>query len=228
MTFHHVRLLLQMVRFSHTLFALPPALLGAVMAWTTGAHRDPPVPFRPRDLAGILVCIVFARTAAMALNRLADRRLDALNPRTAMRHLPTGALSVGSVVVFTVACSLGFVAGTLLFLNRQTAPQPRILIEPMEWDLGQVVEGETYAKTFKICNKGNALLIIEDERPSCSCDSAILSTKEVAPHGCALLDVTFDSTDRTGQVEAWVYVVSNDPRQEFLKIMIHAEVLPRQ
>ena len=120
--FHRVRLLLQMIRFSHTLFALPPAILGAVMAWTTGAHRDPPVPFRPRDLVGILVCIVFARGAAMALNRLADRRLDALNPRTAMRHLPTGTLSVGSVVVFTVACSLGFVAGTLLFLPHNRIP----------------------------------------------------------------------------------------------------------
>ena len=58
----------------------------------------------------------------MAFNRLADRRLDALNPRTQMRHLPAGVLSTGSVVLFTIACSLGFVAGTLLFLPRNPIP----------------------------------------------------------------------------------------------------------
>lgn len=116
------RQLLQMIRFSHTLFALPPALLAALMAWSVGARSDPPIPFRLRDLAGILLCMVFARSAAMAFNRLADRRLDALNPRTRLRHLPTGALSVGSVVSFTIFCSLGFVAGTLLFLPYNWIP----------------------------------------------------------------------------------------------------------
>ncbi len=106
-----IRPLLEMVRFSHTLFALPPALLATAMAW----HADPPVPFRWRDLAGILLCMVFARSAAMALNRLADRRLDAANPRTRSRHLPAGTLSVGRVAFFTVVCSLGFVGSTLLF-----------------------------------------------------------------------------------------------------------------
>jgi 4-hydroxybenzoate polyprenyltransferase len=114
--FGHVRKLLEMIRFSHTLFALPFALLAAVMAWTANARSEPPIAFRWRDLAGILVCMVFARSAAMALNRVADRRLDALNPRTAERHLPAGTLSVTSVVLFTVVSSLGFVAGTLLFL----------------------------------------------------------------------------------------------------------------
>jgi 4-hydroxybenzoate polyprenyltransferase len=117
-----IRQLLEMIRFSHTLFALPFALLSAVMAWAANWRSDPPVPFRWRDLAGILVCMVFARSAAMAFNRLADRRLDALNPRTQARHLPTGILSVASVVAFTVLCSLGFVAGTLLFLPRNPLP----------------------------------------------------------------------------------------------------------
>ena len=108
--------LLEMIRFSHTLFALPFALLSAAMAWATNARSVPPVPFRWLDLAGILVCMVTARSAAMAFNRLADRKLDALNPRTLSRHLPRGELSVGSVVTFTAVCSLGFVAGTLLFL----------------------------------------------------------------------------------------------------------------
>ncbi|MFH1921031.1 MAG: UbiA-like polyprenyltransferase [Planctomycetota bacterium] len=107
-----VRCLLEMIRFSHTVFALPFALLAAVMAWS----GDPPIAFRWRDLAGILLSMVFARSAAMAFNRLADRRLDASNPRTEKRHLPAGLLSVASVVLFTVVSSLGFVAATLLFL----------------------------------------------------------------------------------------------------------------
>src|SRR3972149_10136057 len=95
--FRRVRQLLEMIRFSHTLFALPFALLAAVMAWAANARSDPPLPFRWQDLAGILVCMVFARSAAMAFNRLADRRLDALNPRTQRRHLPTGVLGTAAV-----------------------------------------------------------------------------------------------------------------------------------
>jgi 4-hydroxybenzoate polyprenyltransferase len=117
-----VRQLLEMIRFSHTLFALPFALLAAVMAWGLNAREDPPISFRWQDLAGILACMVFARSAAMAFNRLADRRLDAMNPRTRTRHLPSGVLSVASVVAFTVFCGLGFVGGTLLFLPRNPLP----------------------------------------------------------------------------------------------------------
>jgi 4-hydroxybenzoate polyprenyltransferase len=112
-----LRRLLELIRFSHTLFALPFALLAAAMAWA-----QPPAAFRWLDLAGILVCMVMARSAAMAFNRLADRRLDALNPRTRMRHLPTGVLGVGAVAALTVICSLGFVAGTLLFLPGNPIP----------------------------------------------------------------------------------------------------------
>jgi 4-hydroxybenzoate polyprenyltransferase len=114
--------LLELIRFSHTLFALPFALLAAAMAWAANRRSDPPVPFRWMDLLGILVCMVFARSAAMAFNRLADRRLDAMNPRTQTRHLATGALSAHSVVWFTALCSLGFVGGTLLFLPRNPIP----------------------------------------------------------------------------------------------------------
>lgn len=117
-----VRRLLEMIRFSHTLFALPFALLAAAMAWAERSRSDPSGKFRWQELAGILVCMVFARSAAMAFNRLADRRLDALNPRTQSRHLPTGALSVATVIVFTMVCALGFVAGTLLFLPYNPLP----------------------------------------------------------------------------------------------------------
>jgi 4-hydroxybenzoate polyprenyltransferase len=102
---------LELIRFSHTLFALPFALLAAVLAWRT-------VEFQWRDLAGILLCMVFARSAAMAFNRLADRRLDAANPRTESRHLPAGLISVKAVLALTVACCLGFILSTLLFLPK--------------------------------------------------------------------------------------------------------------
>jgi len=107
-----LRRLLEMIRFSHTLFALPFALLSAALAW-----RD--APFHLVDLLGILLCMVFARSAAMAFNRLADREIDARNPRTIQRHLPAGTLSVRAVVLFTLVCSLGFLASTALFLLRE-------------------------------------------------------------------------------------------------------------
>jgi len=108
--------LLEMIRFSHTLFALPFALLAAAMAWATDAAEGQAWPFEWRELLGIVVCMATARSAAMAFNRLADRKLDAANPRTRSRHLPSGTLGVQTVVAFTAISSLGFVAGTLLFL----------------------------------------------------------------------------------------------------------------
>ena len=75
--FVKLRQLLEMIRFSHTLFALPFALLAAMMAWAANARSTPPVQFAWRELLGIVLCMVFARSAAMAFNRLADRRIDA-------------------------------------------------------------------------------------------------------------------------------------------------------
>jgi len=111
-----LRHVLEMIRFSHTIFALPFALLAAVMAWHLNAAAEPPVAFRWQELAGIVLCMVTARSAAMALNRLADVRFDAANARTATRHLPAGVLRYSTVVLFTLVCSAGFVASTLLFL----------------------------------------------------------------------------------------------------------------
>jgi 4-hydroxybenzoate polyprenyltransferase len=119
------RRLLELIRFSHTVFALPFALLSAALAW-----QDEP--FRWPDLAGILLCMVFARSAAMAFNRLADRDLDAANPRTAGRHLPAGLLRIGTVAAFTLLTSAGFVASTLLFLVREPPnPWPLYLSVPV-------------------------------------------------------------------------------------------------
>jgi 4-hydroxybenzoate polyprenyltransferase len=114
--FTHLRHLLELIRFSHTVFALPFALLAAVMAWVAGVRGQPPVGFRWQQFVGIVLCMVLARSAAMAFNRLADRELDAHNSRTAMRHLPAGRLSVRAVVSFALSCCVGFVAATLLFL----------------------------------------------------------------------------------------------------------------
>jgi 4-hydroxybenzoate polyprenyltransferase len=118
---NQLRHLLELIRFSHTLFALPFALLSALLAWRQ-------TPFRWQDLLGILLCMVFARSAAMAFNRLTDRKLDAANPRTAGRHLPAGILSVKTVALFTILCCCGFVATTLLFLPN---PWPLRLSAPV-------------------------------------------------------------------------------------------------
>ncbi|MFY9255535.1 MAG: UbiA-like polyprenyltransferase [Fuerstiella sp.] len=109
-----IRHFLELIRFSHTVFALPFAVLAAVLAWV-----QPGSEFRPRDVVGILLCMVFARSAAMAFNRLVDRDVDAGNPRTAVRHIPAGLLSARAVAIFTVACSVAFVASTLIFLPKQ-------------------------------------------------------------------------------------------------------------
>ncbi len=133
--------LLQMIRFSHTIFALPFALLAAVMAWSAIGAGDETASFKWTQLVGILICMVGARSAAMAFNRLVDRRIDAKNPRTANRHLPAGTLSVSSVATFTVVSSLIFIAGTLLFLPNYL---PLILSLPILL----VLLGYSYAKRF--------------------------------------------------------------------------------
>ena len=104
---------LELIRFSHTIFALPFAMLSAVIAW---AQADSI--FRWRDLAGILICMVTARSAAMAFNRLVDRDIDKENPRTARRHIPAGLLSVRAVTLFTLVMSLVFIATTMIFLPK--------------------------------------------------------------------------------------------------------------
>ncbi len=85
-----IRQLLELIRFSHTIFALPFAILAAVMALVQPLPNGEHVVLRLRDGVGILLCMVFARSAAMAFNRLVDHRFDALNERTKSRHLPQG------------------------------------------------------------------------------------------------------------------------------------------
>ena len=106
-----LRHFLELIRISHTLFALPFALLAAVMAW----RIDDGPPFRWRELVGVVLCMFFARSTAMAFNRIVDRQFDAKNPRTAARHLPAGLLSVGQVVLFAAISAAGFIVATVLF-----------------------------------------------------------------------------------------------------------------
>ena len=97
-----LRVTLEMIKFEHSVFALPFALLGALLAahgWPTG-----------RQVFWIVVAMVGARSAAMSFNRLIDRRIDAANPRTAARALPAGLLSARFVAVFAAASSALLIA----------------------------------------------------------------------------------------------------------------------
>ena len=95
---------LSFVRFSHSVFALPFALTGALLAW-----RDQP--FAWSQVVWIVVCMVSARSAAMGFNRLVDARFDAVNPRTSMRELPRGAMSTPEAALFVAVSSVVFVYG---------------------------------------------------------------------------------------------------------------------
>ena len=93
---------LSFVRFSHSVFALPFALTGALLAW-----RDHP--FSWVQVGWIIACMVCARSAAMGFNRLVDAHYDALNPRTAMRELPRGVMRRGEALAFVVVSAALFV-----------------------------------------------------------------------------------------------------------------------
>jgi 4-hydroxybenzoate polyprenyltransferase len=107
----NTRLTLEMIKIEHTLFALPFAFLGAVLA----ANGIPAA----RQLFWIVIAMVGARSAAMAFNRLADRSIDARNPRTASRALPAGLLSPGFVWAFTIVSAALFLFAAAM-LNRLT------------------------------------------------------------------------------------------------------------
>ena len=130
-TINRVRDTFSLIRFSHTIFALPFALASMLVA----ARGLPPLPV----VFIILVCMVFARTSAMAINRYIDADIDAANPRTANRHLPQGILSRRYVLGLGVGSGLAFVIATY-FLN------------PLAFTLSPValaiVWGYSYTKRF--------------------------------------------------------------------------------
>jgi 4-hydroxybenzoate polyprenyltransferase len=107
----HIRKYFEFVRFSHTVFALPFALASMVVA----ARTDRGWPGW-RTFLLILAAMVCARTTAMGFNRIVDRRLDALNPRTAQRHLPSGRISLANAMALTFLSAAGLVLVTW-FIN---------------------------------------------------------------------------------------------------------------
>ena len=122
---------LEMIKWEHSIFALPFALSGALLA----AGGWPPLP----KLLWIVVCMVSARSAAMAFNRLVDARFDAANPRTAMRAIPSGQLGAGFVAVFVFVSAAIFLLASAM-LNRLT-------LELAPFALA-VVLGYSYMKRF--------------------------------------------------------------------------------
>ena len=105
--FHSLRVTLEMIKWEHSIFVLPFALCGAMLA----ANGLPSV----HALAGIIVAMIAARSAAMAFNRLADASIDAANPRTQTRALPAGALTPGFVITFVlISCALFVFAASQL------------------------------------------------------------------------------------------------------------------
>jgi 4-hydroxybenzoate polyprenyltransferase len=97
---NRLRIVLEMIKFEHSVFALPFALVGALLA-----ARDAGGYPTWRQLAWIVVAMVAARSAAMTMNRIADIEFDRRNPRTATRALPQGELSIGFAWIFTLAAS---------------------------------------------------------------------------------------------------------------------------
>lgn len=123
-----------LVLFAHTVFAMPFAIIGFFLAVTTTTHE-----FNWLKLFLMLLCMIFARNAAMAFNRYLDRDIDAQNPRTAVRDIPSGRISSNEALVFTIANSVFFVITTLLINNLCFYLSPVAL---------GVVLGYSYTKRF--------------------------------------------------------------------------------
>jgi 4-hydroxybenzoate polyprenyltransferase len=102
---------LSLVTFSHTIFAMPFAIIGFFLAVTTTSYR-----FDWLKLVLMILCMVFARNSAMAFNRYLDRDVDAKNPRTKQRDIPSGRISAASALIFTIVNCVLFIVATW-FIN---------------------------------------------------------------------------------------------------------------
>jgi len=125
---------LSLIRFSHTVFAMPFALAGYFIGAT-----EPGYGFSLRTFLLVIACMVLARSAAMAFNRWADFRFDALNPRTAVREIPSGKISRRQALIFVIVSSLLFITAAG-FLNWLT-----LILSPVAL---LVVLGYSYTKRF--------------------------------------------------------------------------------
>jgi 4-hydroxybenzoate polyprenyltransferase len=125
---------LSLVKFSHTVFAMPFALVGYFLG-----SVEPGFGFSLKTFLLVLACMVFARSAAMAFNRYADVHFDRMNPRTAGREIPSGRIPQRHALVFVLASSLLFIVSAA-FLNRLT-----LILSPLALI---VVLGYSYTKRF--------------------------------------------------------------------------------
>src|SRR6476469_1106359 len=121
---------LSLIKFSHTIFAMPFAMIGFFLGWFRDQHWylnleqkfflhntyneaytngiSSSIWITAQKFMLVLLCMIFARSAAMAFNRYLDRRWDALNPRTAIREIPKGIITPKNALVFTIVCSVLF------------------------------------------------------------------------------------------------------------------------
>jgi 4-hydroxybenzoate polyprenyltransferase len=125
---------LSLIKFSHTVFAMPFALLGFFLGWLA----EPQV-FSWRLLGLVVLCMVFARSAAMAFNRYLDRDIDARNPRTRTREIPAGMISPSAALVFVAVNAALFVLCAWLINPLCFALSPVAMV---------VVLGYSYTKRF--------------------------------------------------------------------------------
>ena len=110
----NIKNFLSLVKFSHTIFAMPFAFIGYFLAIHQTQYG-----FEWKLLGLVVLCMVFARNAAMAFNRFVDREIDSKNPRTALREIPAGIIKAKSAVFFVIINSLLFIA-TTYFINTLT------------------------------------------------------------------------------------------------------------
>lgn len=125
---------LSLVKFSHTIFALPFALIGFFLAYKVHHYE-----FSLKIFVLMVLCMVFARSAAMAFNRYLDADIDALNPRTKVREIPAGVISKSNALIFTLLNAILFVT-TTFFINKLC-----FLLSPIAL---LVILGYSYTKTF--------------------------------------------------------------------------------
>lgn len=123
-----------LVKIAHTVFAAPFAVAAAILA-----TRRPHLAVTPVRVVAIAICLVAARSAAMSYNRLVDRDIDAINPRTKSREIPAGAVSVGGAVAFTAVTSAIFLGAAATL-----GPWPARLALPVLL----VLLGYSHAKRF--------------------------------------------------------------------------------
>jgi 4-hydroxybenzoate polyprenyltransferase len=129
-----VKSYLSLIRFSHTVFALPFALIGFFLAVLSQKGS-----FSWKTFILVIGCMVFARSAAMAFNRLIDRYYDARNPRTATREIPAGTIAASSARMLVIVCSVAFVVCCALINKLCLALSPVALA---------VILGYSYTKRF--------------------------------------------------------------------------------